>query len=87
MKKDSQIVALGKPEESGANICVNYIENSVKYTDQDINITFIQEISELKCNYPQVYYCKGNKELFIQSLNEKKKYLRLELDDGNTYSN
>jgi hypothetical protein len=42
MKKDRQIVAVGMPEGGGANIVVNYIENSDKYTDQDINITFIQ---------------------------------------------
>ena len=41
-------------------------EGSQNYEDSTNEfISYIQETSEYVCTYPYVFYCKGNKELFI----------------------
>jgi hypothetical protein len=43
------------------------------------------ELSEYKCLFPYVFYCKGNIELYIQSMYEPTKVLRHELKGEGNY--
>ena len=48
-------------------------------------INYIQETSDYIFAYPVIVYCKGNAELFIQSLHQPERLIKLDLEDCNQF--
>lgn len=73
------IFSIGKKGEKEASSRI--MVNVTKPDGTEPFINYIQETSEYIFAYPFILYCKGNTELFIQSLHSPEKLIKLDLED------
>ena len=73
------IFSIGKKgeKEASSRIMVNVTQPD----GSEPFINYIQETSDYIFAYPFILYCKGNTELFIQSLHHPEKLIKLDLED------
>lgn len=74
--KTGEVCMIGRPY-NGTGIVVNIFEKDSETPE----VSYLQEISEYKCKYPYVFYCKGNTEIFIHCIYHPDKVYKYELEN------